>query len=122
MLETPSIVMLFEFGRWPLTVKPLTEPISEPPVFWESTPGASVARPKSMRPLFPMFLSASLSRVNARSPLADCTSVTRLDTLTSSVKLPTCSVSIPALSLSFAFTTTVVRSSVLKPWSVTFME
>ena len=71
MLATPSIVMLLEFGRWPLTVKPLTDPISLPPVFCDSAPGTSVAKLKSMRPLLAMFFSASLSSVNERSPLVD---------------------------------------------------
>ena len=64
MLATPSIVMLLEFGRWPLTVKPLTGPSSLPPVFCDSAPGTSVAKLKSMRPLLAMFFSASLSSVN----------------------------------------------------------
>ena len=55
MLATPSIVMLLEFGRWPLTVKPFTDPISVPPVSCDSAPGTSVAKLKSMRPLLAMF-------------------------------------------------------------------
>ena len=115
MLATPSIVTLLEFGRWPLTVKPSAAPISLPPVFCDRAPGTNVAKLKSWRPLLAMFFSASLSSVNDRSPLADCSSVTRLVTLTSSVMLPTSRVSIPVASLSLALTTRLVRSSVLKP-------
>ena len=79
MLATPSIVMLFEFGRWPFTVKPLTEPSSVLPVFCDSAPGTSVAKLKSARPLFAMFFNVSLWSVNERSPLADCSGVTGLD-------------------------------------------
>ncbi len=123
MFATPSIVMLFEFGRWPLTVKLLTCPSSVvAAAFCDSAPGTSVAKLKSIRPLFAMFFSASFSSVNDRSPLADCTSVTRLDTVTSSVIAPTSSDSVPTDSLSFALTTTLVRSSVLKPWSVAWSE
>ena len=122
MLATPSIVMLLDSGRWPFTVKPSTDPISLPAAPPDSTPGTRVAKLNSMRPLLAMFSSAWLSSVNDRSPLFDCTSVTRLDTLTSSVMLPTSSVSMPTASLSFAFTTTFVRSSVLKPCSVAWSE
>jgi hypothetical protein len=44
MLATPSMVMLFEFGRMPLTVKPLTEPTSWPEVPWGNAPGTSLAK------------------------------------------------------------------------------
>jgi hypothetical protein len=122
ILATPSIVMLLEFGRWPFTVKPLTEPSSVLPVFCDSAPGTSVAKLKSCRPLLAMFVSAWLSSVNERSPLVDCSSVTRLDTVTSSVTWPTSIVKEPADSLSFALTTTFVRSSVLKPCRVACSE
>jgi hypothetical protein len=69
-----------------------------------------------------MFFNASLSSVNERSPLADCSSVTRPVTLTCSVIAPTSRVSAPVASLSLAFTTRFVRSSVLKPWSATWRE
>ena len=115
MLATPSIVMLLEFGRWPFTVKPSTAPTRRPPRRCRSAPGTSVAKLKSIRPLLAMFLRASLSSVNERSPLVVCSSLTRLETLTSSVIWPTCSARTPVENLSFAFTTTLVRSSVLKP-------
>ena len=95
MLATPSIVMLLEFGRAPFTVKPLTDPISLPAAPFGIAPGTSVAKLKSARPLLAMFVRASLSRVNERSPVVDCSSVTRLVTLTSSVIWPTSSVSVP---------------------------
>ena len=66
-----------------------------------------------------MFLSASLSSVNERSPLVVCSSLTRLVTVTSSVICPTSIVSVPVESLSFAFTTRLVRSCVLKPCRLT---
>ena len=62
-----------------------------------------------------MFVSASLSSVNERSPLVVCSSLTRLETVTSSVIWPTCIARMPVENLSFAFTTRLVRSSVLKP-------
>ena len=51
--------MLLEFGRWPLTVKPLTEPISVLPVLCDSAPGTRVAKLKSDRPLLAMLVRAS---------------------------------------------------------------
>ena len=90
------------------------------PVFCDSAPGTSVAKLKSARPLLAMFFNVSLSSVNERSPLIDCSGVTRLDTVTSSLSAPTSRVSDPVDSLSFAFTTRLVRSAVLKPGSVTW--
>jgi hypothetical protein len=120
MLVTPSIVMLLEFGRWPFTVKPAAS-VAEPPwrvpplSAWGSTPGTRPVKPKSERPSFAMFLIVSLSSAKERSPLVDCSSVTRARTLTSSDISPTCSVIAPALNLSFGATTTLVLSIVLKP-------
>src|SRR5207253_9975917 len=96
------------------TVKLLTWPSSVLPRFCDSAPGTSVAKLKSARPLFAMFFNVSLSSVNERSPLTDCSSTTRLVTLTSSVSPPTSSVNDPIESLSFALTTRFVRSSVLR--------
>src|SRR5262245_47263048 len=50
-LATPSIVMLFELGRWPLKVKLLTVPASDPPIIPPvgSAPGTSDAKLKSAR-------------------------------------------------------------------------
>jgi len=121
MFATPSIVMLFEFGRWPLTVNELTASFATPLVFWDSTPGTSVAKLNIERPLAAMFLIASLSRVYERSPLVACSSLTRLLTLTSSDIWPTASVRMPVENLSFALTTTLVRSRVLKPCIVTLI-
>jgi hypothetical protein len=84
-----------------------------------ATPGTSVANPTGERPLFAMFSMVSPSRVKARSPLAACSSLTRPVTLTSSATTPTSSVRAPVENLSLAFTTTVVRSSVLKPSRLT---
>ena len=84
-----------------------------------TAPGTRFAKLNSMRPLFAMFLRVSLSSVNERSPLVDCSSLTRAETLISSVISPTCSVRTPVESLSFALTTTFVRSRVLKPCRVT---
>jgi len=122
MLATPSIVTLLELGRWPFTVNPSAAPISPPPVLCDNAPGTSVAKLKSARPLLAMFFSASASSANDRSPLVDCSSVTRPVTLTSSLMAPTSRVSAPVVSLSFAFTTTFVRSSRLKPWRLTWRE
>ncbi len=119
MLATPSIVMLLEFGRWPFTVKPLTEPSSVPaPAFCESAPGTSVAKLNIMRPLFAMLVSVEFSIVNERSPLFDCSSMERAETWMLSVRAPTSSISMPADSLSLAFTTRLVCSRVLNPSSV----
>ena len=118
MLATPSMVMLFEFGRWPFTVKPLTCEISVLPLFWDRAPGTSVAKLKSNRPLFAMFVNVSFDSVNARSPLTDCSGV-GLETITCSVSPPISSVNSPVEILSFAFTTMFVRCSVLKPCSET---
>ena len=120
MLATPSIVMLFEFGRWPLTVKPLDlARLRAGGCSARATPGTSSAKLNSVRPLLAMFLSASLSSVNERSPLSVCSSLTRPLTLTLSSMPPTSSVIVPAENLSFALTTTFVRSAVLKPCIVT---
>ena len=93
-----------------------------PPVPFWTAPGTSDIKLKSCRDEAAMFVRASLSSANERSPLVDWTSVTRLVTLTSSVIWPTSSVSVPVVILSLAFTTTFVRSSVLNPcraaWSV----
>ena len=44
MFETPSIVMLFEFGRWPFTVNELTWFRSFPALLsCESAPGTNSA-------------------------------------------------------------------------------
>jgi hypothetical protein len=80
-----------------------------------TTPGTSVANPNMARPLFAMFSIVSLPSANARSPLLACSSLTRATTLTLSLISPTSRVTIPAENLSFALTTTLVRSSVLKP-------
>ena len=96
MLATPSMVMLFEFGRCPLTVKPLTEPISWPPVPWGTAPGTSTGEVEELRPLLAMLVSAAFSSANERSPLVVCSSLTRLETVTSSVIAPTSSVRMPA--------------------------
>jgi hypothetical protein len=121
MLATPSIVMLFAFGRWPLTVNELTCPISRPaPSPCIATPGTRVAKLNSMRPLFAMLVSACVSSANDRSPLVVCSSLTREVTLTLSVRAPTSSTSVPADSLSFALTTRLVCSRVLNPSSVAF--
>jgi len=110
--------MLFELGRCPLTVKSPTDPISALPLVCDSAPGTSVVKLNIARPLFAMFFNVSLSSVNERSPLADCSSTTRPVTLTSSVTPPISIINAPVESLSFAFTTTFVRSDVLKPSSV----
>jgi hypothetical protein len=115
MLATPSIVMLFEFGRWPFTVNPLTCAISAPPALCDTTPGTSVAKLNIARPLLAMFVSASFSSVNERSPLVVCSSLMRAVTLMLSCSEPTSSMSVPADNRSFAFTTRFVCSSVLNP-------
>ena len=122
MLATPSIVMLLEFGLCPFTVKALTCPFSVPAAPFGMAPGTRFAKLKSWRPLFAMFVSAWLSSVNERSPLVVCSSLTRPETLTSSVSAPTSSVRMPAENLSFALTTTFVRSRVLKPCTLTLSE
>jgi hypothetical protein len=119
-LVTPSIVMLLEFGLCPFTVKPDSDSggplIRVPPLLaWGTTPGTRVAKPNKARPLLAMFVMASFSSVYARSPLLACSSLTRPVTVTCSVTEPTSSVRIPIETLSFAFTITFVRSSVLKP-------
>ena len=119
MLATPSIVMLLEFGRCPFTVKPLTAVGACPPTPCCTMPGTSVVKVMNERSPLAMFFNASLSSVNERSPLVDCSSVTRLVTVTSSVIWPTSIVRIPADSLSFAPTTRLVRSCVLKPCRLT---
>ncbi len=86
---------------------------------WGTTPGTRVAKPNMARPLLAMSLMASPSSVYERSPLCACSSLTRPVTLTSSATTPTSSVRIPAENLSFAFTTTFVRSSVLNPSRLT---
>ena len=53
MLATPSIVMLFEFDRWPFTLKLLT--FAGVSAFCGRTPGTMTARPKKLRPLTAMF-------------------------------------------------------------------
>ena len=122
MLATPSMVMLFEFGRWPLTVNELTCAFSTPAMLLLSTPGTRLAKLNRARPLLAMFFRASFSSVNERSPLSTCSSLTRAETLTFSSMPPTSREMTPAESRSFAFTTRLVRSTVLKPciltWSV----
>ena len=64
MLVTPSIVMLFEFGRWPFTVKELTEALSLPAfASSESAPGTSSAKLNIMRPLAAMFYAVKVADV-----------------------------------------------------------
>ena len=75
-----------------------------------------------MRPFAEMFLSDSLSSVKERSPDSACSSLTRPLTLTLSSMPPTSSAITPDENLSFAFTTTFVRSAVLKPCIVTLSE
>ena len=104
MLETPSIVMLFELGRWPFTVKSLIWSSSVLPRVCDSVPGTNVAKLKSARPLIAMPFSVSLSSVNPRSPLVVCSEVTRLVTRISSVSPPSSSANAPVESLSLAFT------------------
>ena len=115
--------MLLEFGRCPLTVKPLASRAGRssgrPVLDRGTTPGTRVAKPKRARPLLAMFSMVSLSSVYERSPLAACSSLTRPVTLTCSVTTPTSSVRTPVENLSLAFTTTFVRSSVLKPSMLT---
>ena len=95
MLATPSIVMLFEFGRWPLTVKALTEPFSTPARSFGTTPGTRFAKLNRARPLLAMFVRASFSSVNERSPLSTCSSLTRLSTVTFSSIPPTLERDVP---------------------------
>ena len=126
-LPTPSIVMLLEFGRCPLAVKPLASSggplIRLPPLpGWGTTPGTRVTKPKRERPLLAMFSMVLFSSAYERSPLAACSSLTRPVTLTCSATTPTSSVRTPAKNLSLAFTTTFVRSSVLKPSRLTRSE
>ena len=66
-----------------------------------------------------MFFSVSLSIVNERSPLSTCSSLTRLSTVTFSSIPPMLSAMSPVEARSFALTTTLVRSAVLKPDNVT---
>ena len=90
-------------------------------MFPESAPGTSVAKLKSIRPLFAMFFNVSFDRVNERSPLTDWSGV-GLATVTCSVSPPMSSVSAPVDSLSFAFTIRLVRCSVLNPCSAAWRE
>ncbi len=120
MLATPSIVMLLEVGRWPFTERSAICAAAVSLFRFVTTPGTRVAKVKTERPLLAMFLRASLSRVNERSPLVACSSVTRERTLISSDISPTCKARVPAENLSFAFTTTLARSRVLKPCMLTF--
>ncbi len=60
MLATPSIVMLFEFDRWPFALRLLT--CVGVSVFM-TTPGTRAARPKKLRPLTAMFCIATDCRV-----------------------------------------------------------
>jgi hypothetical protein len=115
MLATPSIDIVFEFGRWPLTVKPLTEPISPPAAPFGTAPGTRMAKLNMARPLLAMFCSAEFSSVKERSPLVVCSSLTRVETVTSSVIAPTSRARMPADRRSAALTTRLVRSSFLKP-------
>ncbi len=120
MFVMPSIVMLLELGRWPLTVNALTCAFSTPATLLVSTPGTRFAKLNRARPLFAMFLSVSFSIVYERSPLSTCSSLTRADTLTLSAMPPTSRAMLPAESRSFAFTTRLVRSMVLKPCILTW--
>ncbi len=115
--------MLLELGRWPLTTKwlicvgwlPATPEATD-------TPGTRVAKLNSARSLLAMFLMASLSRENERSPLSAWSSVTRARTETSSEMFPISSVMVPAVKRSLAPTTTLVRSRTLKPCRLTRRE
>jgi hypothetical protein len=70
---------------------------------------------KMLRSLTAMFCIAELSRVYERSPVAVWISGARPTTVTVSFCWLTSSVVIPALYLSFAWTTTLVILTVLKP-------
>ena len=123
MLATPSIVMLLEFGRCPFAVNPLTwagGPLERVPSLsaWGRTPGTSVVKPNSERPLFAMLVRAWVSSANDRSPLWVCSSLTRDETMTDSLIEPTSSTIVPADILSFGLTTSLACSSALKPFIV----
>ena len=85
MLATPSIVMLFEFDRWPFALRLLT--CVGASVFG-TTPGTRPARPKKLRPLTAMFWIAADCSVKARSPLRSWMSVDWPVTVTLSLSWP----------------------------------
>jgi hypothetical protein len=64
-----------------------------------------------------MLVSAAFSSANERSPLVVCSSLTRLETVTSSVIAPTSMFRAGIVMRSLALTTRLVCSKVLKPWS-----
>jgi hypothetical protein len=114
MLVTPSMVTLFWVLRSPLVVNCSALVGFSVPLLG-TTPGTRVTKPKSERPLLAMFLIASASSVNERSPLSACSSLTRATTVMLSVISPTSRARMPVVSRSLAATTRLVRSRVLNP-------
>ena len=84
-----------------------------------TTPGARKARPKKSRPLTATFCTTWPSMAYERSALWVWSGVDSAETLTVSVTPPRSSVMIPTDSLSFAWTTTFLRSTVLNPSAFT---
>ena len=115
MLATPSIVMLLEFGRWPFTVKPLTEPISVFAGVLRQRAGHQRREVEEHPPVVGDVLQRlALERERAFAAHRLQLRSRGLVTVTSSLSAPTSSVSDPVDSLSFAFTTTFVRSERLE--------
>ena len=119
MLATPSIVMLFEFGRWPLTVNPLTWPISLPGVgVLRERAGHEQREVEQHAPvvgdvLQRLVLERERALAARRLQLADAA-----ETVTSSVMAPTSSASMPAEKLVVRVDDDVGPLGVLKPCSV----
>ena len=119
MSVTPSTCTLLVLGRCPLALIALDAcPVGVGCPF-TTTPGARNAKPKKSRPLTATFCTTWPSIAYERSALWVWSGVASADTLTVSETPPTSSVTVTRDSLSFAFTTTFLRSTALNPSALT---